>query len=484
MFQADQVLHDRYQLQQRLGRTAAGHQTWLAHDRDAVDRLLVIKLLVFNPEFNWDDLKLFEREAQVLANLDHPQIPQYRDFFVADATDNTALHWWALVQAFVSGESLQDLVDRGHKFEPDKIRTIALEVLDILIYLHQLSPPVLHRDIKPSNIILGEDDKIYLIDFGAVQDQAKVTGMTFTIVGTIGYAPMEQFWGRSVPASDLYGLGTTLIHLITGISPADLPQRDMRLQFADKIGNQAITTSWLEKMVEPAIEHRYRSAKSARKDLLSGAQRNPRKPTPNWVLSIISPNEAKFVKPLFSSMQVEKQEDSLVIQPSRKTRLASGGITRTADWHRQIVIILVYVIMVITGVTIKAQLSKEFGLPLILLLMMVVMTITKLASAPQASGLRFTDRTFEFFQFKVNAPASAQSPKVLKSDYVRKIRFVAPRETTFYSYTQKRTIHQWRVVIRASETYVLPWLLSESECLWIVQEIHDWIDRYYQGIDE
>lgn len=74
----------------------------------------------------------------------------------------------------------------------------------------------MHRDIKPSNLIWGEDQHVYLVDFGAVQAQAAVTGVTFTVVGTSGYAPLEQFWGRAVAASDLYALGATLIHLLTG----------------------------------------------------------------------------------------------------------------------------------------------------------------------------------------------------------------------------------------------------------------------------
>jgi Serine/threonine protein kinase len=92
--------------------------------------------------------------------------------------------------------------------------------------LHELSPPVLHRDIKPSNLILDDSEQIYLVDFGAVQAQASVTGVTFTVVGTSGYAPLEQFWGRgAVAASDLYALGATLIHLLTNTYPADLPQK-------------------------------------------------------------------------------------------------------------------------------------------------------------------------------------------------------------------------------------------------------------------
>ena len=82
VFQEQQLLFS-YQLQRRLGRTAAGHQTWLAKDLDN-ERAVVIKLLAFNPQMRWEELKLFEREAQILKAIDHPRIPQYYDYFDLD----------------------------------------------------------------------------------------------------------------------------------------------------------------------------------------------------------------------------------------------------------------------------------------------------------------------------------------------------------------------------------------------------------------
>jgi serine/threonine protein kinase len=79
------------------------------------------------------------------------------------------------------------------------------------------------ENIKPSNLIINSENNVYLVDFGAVQSRGAVTGVTFTVVGTSGYAPLEQFWGRAVPSSDLYALGMTLIHLLTGIVPIELP---------------------------------------------------------------------------------------------------------------------------------------------------------------------------------------------------------------------------------------------------------------------
>jgi serine/threonine protein kinase len=258
MLDHHQVLLERYELRQKLGRTGAGRQTWLAIDRHT-NQSVIVKLLAFNPEMQWDELKLFEREAQVLQALDHPRIPQYCDYF---SIDDQVL-WFGLVQAYIPGRALQDLLDRGELMTEAAARQVAIELLAVLDYLHQLPQPVLHRDIKPSNLIRGDDGLIYLVDFGAVQDRATLTGVTFTVVGTCGYAPLEQFWGRAVPASDLYALGATLIHLLTGIAPADLPQRNSRIQFAEVVKLSPFFTAWLERLTETALEKRFGSAQEA-----------------------------------------------------------------------------------------------------------------------------------------------------------------------------------------------------------------------------
>jgi serine/threonine protein kinase len=263
------ILQERYQLQQRLGRTAAGHQTWLAVDLESQEQV-TLKMLAFSPEMQWEELKLFEREAQVLQALNHPRIPCYRDYFSLEREAGAGLPWFGLVQDYIPGFSLQELLEKGQDFSEKKVRKIATEVLEILIYLHELSPPVLHRDIKPSNLIWGEDQQVYLVDFGAVQAQAAVTGVTFTVVGTSGYAPLEQFWGRAVPASDLYALGATLIHLLTGVTPADLPQKDSRIQFSDRVSVSPSLVSWIEKMTEIALEKRFSEARDALAALKSG----------------------------------------------------------------------------------------------------------------------------------------------------------------------------------------------------------------------
>ncbi|MFW9257872.1 serine/threonine protein kinase [Nostoc sp. CALU 546] len=268
MLQPEQILQDRYQIQRQLGNNGI-RQTWLALDLQASDgdnSTVVVKLLAFGGTVQWDDLKLFEREAQILKQLNHPRIPRYIDYFCID--DRTL--WFALIQEYIPGESLKDKLAVGKRFTEKRARKIAVEVLNILMYLHELNPGVLHRDIKPSNLIWGDDNRVYLVDFGAVQDKAAREGVTFTVVGTYGYAPMEQFGGRAVAASDLYALGATLIHLLTGTSPSDLPQQDLRLQFTDRVNLSPSFVSWLQKLIEPAPEQRFSSAREALNVLKSG----------------------------------------------------------------------------------------------------------------------------------------------------------------------------------------------------------------------
>ena len=310
MLQAEQLLNQRYQLKQKLGHNA-GRQTWLATDISASPQQeAIVKLLAFSPQMLWDEFKLFEREAEVLKNLNHPRIPRYRDSFSIDKNCGAGLYWFGLVQDYIPGSSLRQMLDEGKRFTEAQVRDFATGILEILIYLHELSPPVLHRDIKPSNLIIGENGQIYLVDFGAVQNRAAVEGATFTIVGTSGYTPLEQFWGRAVPASDLYALGATMIHLLTGTAPADLPLRNLRIQFSDRISINPSLVRWIEACAEPDIERRFTTARLA----LEALQTNRALDIPSQKLS----------QPPRTRVQLSKSPDQLKIKlPQRGLSLRS-----------------------------------------------------------------------------------------------------------------------------------------------------------------
>jgi serine/threonine protein kinase len=215
-----EILGERYEVQQLLGKKA-GRRTLLARDLQTQE-LVVIKLLSFGDDFEWDSLKLFEREAETLKSLSHPLIPQYLNYFEVSLP---TIKGFALVQTYIRAKTLEQYLQSGRTFTEAEVKQIAKALLEILIYLHELHPPVIHRDIKPSNILLGERSgnsvgQVYLVDFGSVQTVLATENGTRTVVGTYGYMPPEQFGGRTVAASDLYSLGATLIYLMTGKSPS------------------------------------------------------------------------------------------------------------------------------------------------------------------------------------------------------------------------------------------------------------------------
>ncbi|ACB50910.1 serine/threonine protein kinase [Crocosphaera subtropica ATCC 51142] len=256
-----QVLNHQYCIKSLLGRQK-GRRTFLADDLPT-GSTVVVKILLLSPEFTWDDLKLFEREAATLKSLNHTSIPQYIDYFELETELGKG---FALVQNYIEAKSLQNWIESGRSFSEEEIKNIAIQLLNILNYLHQRQPSVIHRDIKPSNILLGDRSghnvgQVYLVDFGSVQ--TVLHGGTKTIVGTYGYMPPEQFGDRCLPASDLYAVGATLIYLATGYPPNELPQKEMRLLFADKVNLSVNMVNWLQWLTEPSLDLRLNSAEEA-----------------------------------------------------------------------------------------------------------------------------------------------------------------------------------------------------------------------------
>jgi eukaryotic-like serine/threonine-protein kinase len=262
-----ELLPDRYQYQKTLG-NKAGRTTILALDQQTKTQV-VIKLLTFSDEFQWEDLRLFEREMATLRSLDHPAIPRYLDSFETEIDQGKSI---ALVQNYIPAQSLEEYLQAGRQFDEAEVWELLNALLDILVYLHDRHPPVIHRDIKPSNILLGDRSgnsigQVYLVDFGSVQTLATRAGQTMTVVGTYGYMPPEQFGGSAVPASDIYSLGCTALRLITGSHPGDLPQRDLQIQFTQYTDLSPSFTTWLQKATHPSLDQRFSQALTAKEIL-------------------------------------------------------------------------------------------------------------------------------------------------------------------------------------------------------------------------
>jgi WD40 repeat protein/Tfp pilus assembly protein PilF len=249
----------RYRIVRALGRGAMG-VTYEAEPLEGGARV-ALKELGLAGVADWKIVELFERESRVLAMVTHPAVPAYVDHFSVDRDGGPA---FCLVQQLAPGRTLADLVAGGWRAEEAEATRIAAALLDVLGYLHARRPPVFHRDIKPLNILREAAGKVWIVDFGAVRDVYRSTlGGGSTIAGTFGYMAPEQLHGVARPESDLYGVGATLVHALCGQAPTDIPHRKLRLDFRSRVKVSPAFGAWLEKMLEPAPEDRFPSARHA-----------------------------------------------------------------------------------------------------------------------------------------------------------------------------------------------------------------------------
>jgi outer membrane protein assembly factor BamB/tRNA A-37 threonylcarbamoyl transferase component Bud32 len=158
-------------------------------------------------------LRHFEREAGLLATLNHPSIPKVYDFF----EENSRVY---LVQELVPGQDMESILEETNgPMDEKRVISWAIQICDVLSYLHNHKPePIVFRDMKPSNVLVTPDERIVLIDFGIARllDPTQRKG---TMIGTEGYAPPEQYRGTADPQGDIYALGATLHHLLTNSDP-------------------------------------------------------------------------------------------------------------------------------------------------------------------------------------------------------------------------------------------------------------------------
>ncbi|ELR96238.1 serine/threonine-protein kinase [Gloeocapsa sp. PCC 73106] len=451
MFQSQQILENRYKMERQLGRTALGHQTWLATDLSDLN-LVAIKLLAFNPQMRWEELKLFEREAQVLQQLSHPRIPRYRDYF---DLNTEGLTWFALVQDYIPGFSFQELLEQHRCFEAAEILKLATQILEILQYLHQFLPPVLHRDLKPSNLIEGEDGRVYLIDFGAVQAQPGTTGTTFTVVGSSGYTPLEQFWGKAVPASDLYALGTTLIHLLTGIPPASLPQEHSRIQFADRVALRPDLLQWLTKMTEPDLEKRFSSATAALNAL----------GTPSFDYNQRAKGNCDLKRPVYTRIKLTQTPDKLTIF------LPSGGYRKLGKiidpdfWLAEKTIFG----RIFGDLTNTSPLSM-----VIILLSLAVMAFT--IGLLQVFLIVITVKLLILYCESIDIYLDSQQLELVRQSlgFIYGGKRINLKEVQVVKHKKREYIHEVVLETEAGRL-LIGHALREDECRWLIQAINNWL---------
>ncbi|HEX8335434.1 MAG TPA: protein kinase [Pyrinomonadaceae bacterium] len=271
------VLYSRYEIVKRIGGGGMG-AVYYAKDRNLGDAPRAVKEMIQTHLDESQQEKAvadFRRESMLLASLEHPSIPTIYDYFY----DDTASRFY-LVMKYISGG---DCLARLRKAPMNRLDELTVaewgqQAADVLEYLHNQRPPIIYRDLKPANLMIdGNSSRIMLIDFGIARWVApQEKGVT--AVGTMGYAPPELFSGKAEARTDIYGLGATMFHLLTGSDPQDNPLLifDFTKNPTPRQINPAISNEmeWiLMKSVEYEPERRFRTAAEMRDTLVQHAER-------------------------------------------------------------------------------------------------------------------------------------------------------------------------------------------------------------------
>jgi len=242
-----QSLRDgRYVVTKILGEGSQG-STFEAVDKKE-GRLVAVKRFDVRGAKAWKDVELAEREARVLASLEHESLPAYIEHF----EEGGRLY---LVMQKIEGKSLGQKLHAGERLGEREVLRLLHDAANALEYLHGRG--VVHRDLKPGNVIQRDDGSFAFVDFGAVRDRIRTEGGS-TVVGTFGYMAPEQFQGRALPASDVYAIGATSVAMLTGKQPEDLPHRGLGIDVAAAlrgVASEGLTRA-LGQMLEPDPEKR------------------------------------------------------------------------------------------------------------------------------------------------------------------------------------------------------------------------------------
>ncbi len=269
------LLVDRYKIVKRIGGGGMG-SVYMAEDQNLANRPVAVKEMIemFADETQRSKaIEDFKREAELLAKLDHPSIPTIYQYFF-----DTNRGRYYLVMKYIDGG---DLAARqratGGIVDELTVTKWAVDTCDVLDYIHSQDPPIIYRDLKPANLMIdARTNRVMLVDFGIARFVAP-SQKGVTAIGTMGYAPPELFAGSVEARSDIYSLGATMFHLLTGQDPQDNPLLifDFSKNPRPRQLNAAITPE-MEEMICRAVEHkpenRFPSAKAFYKEL-QGHQR-------------------------------------------------------------------------------------------------------------------------------------------------------------------------------------------------------------------
>lgn len=262
-------LNGRYMIERRL---AQGGQSavYLTRDiaagnaRRAVKEMSQAHLL---PHEREGAINRFLREALLLQQLDHPMLAKVYESFTEDNKHYLAME-------YVPGKTLEDeMIELGRPLDWEPVVRWAVQLCDVLAYLHTQNPPIVYRDLKPANVMLTSDGHLKLIDFGIARRLLPARLRDTAQLGTDGYAPLEQYASKSEPRSDLYALGASMYHLLTGRVPENAPVRSSGGALASIRAQSPAVPEAVERVVTQAMslhpDDRYADAAAMRVALVA-----------------------------------------------------------------------------------------------------------------------------------------------------------------------------------------------------------------------
>jgi serine/threonine-protein kinase len=268
MTEVGTVIDGKYEILKEIGRGGMSY-VYLANDTH-LNRNWAVKEVKKKGSGKNDEIVVNSllAEANMVKKLDHPALPRIVDII----DDGNTIY---IIMDFIEGESLDKILKAEGPQPEDTVINWAMQICDVFSYLHSQKPPIIYRDMKPANLMLKPNGNISIIDFGIAREYKEQNLADTTVLGTKGYAPPEQYSGQTDARSDIFALGMTMHHLLTGVDPrsgeAYVPVRQWNPELSD--GIEFI----INKCVEPVPENRYQNCTELLVDL-----QEPGKVTRNW----------------------------------------------------------------------------------------------------------------------------------------------------------------------------------------------------------
>ncbi|NES24785.1 MAG: hypothetical protein F6K41_39220, partial [Symploca sp. SIO3E6] len=290
--------------------------------------------------------------------------------------------------------------------------------------------------------------------------------VSFTVVGTTGYAPLEQFWGKAVPASDLYALGASLIHLLMGVAPAELPQQNLRIQWSDRISIHPRFTRWIEVLTAPELEQRFSDASEALTALRTNRY-------PKICLN----------QPVGSRVRLRKTNDWLSIKMPKKRQslleiIKLAGKLLVTVCSLPVLSFFGLAIVVLGLMMLAALFNTNFGISTALIILVLVVFL----------GVLWKDTGKELGKIQDEINTTIRNLFAQHCLYFDRENFIIEQQLFGWSYlrhigqileiTEVEQISYVEIELKTRMiSYSFGQELTESERSWLAQEIHNWLDE-------